>query len=275
MQRLTFIMLAVAVLTPVARAQNAGVEQLYSNNCMSCHGNRGQGGGAGTRTLLTDELFKQEHDRRFFDAIKQGLPDSGMEAFGETLDDAQVWGLVGYIRELQYRAYRARVGSLRPDGTGVFQTQHHAYRVEKVIERGLDTPWSVDFLPDGRMLVADRPGELRIHSTGKPGGALSKPIVGTPKVRNQGQGGLMEVTVHPDYSRNGWIYLAYSHAIDGNGMTRIVRGKLSEAAGGLKWTDEQVIFQARPEHYSRGDLHFGCRIVFDPNDPSILFFCIG
>lgn len=258
-----------------AFAQSAGVEQMYADNCMKCHGNRGQGGGAGTRTLLTDDLFKPEYDQRFFDAIKGGLPNSGMDAFGQSYNDKQIWGLVNYIRELQFRAYRDRVGSPRPDSSGVYKFQQHSFRIERVVEKGLDVPWSVDFLPDGRMLIADRSGAVRIHSTGKSGGTLSRPVDGTPEVRNRGQGGLMDVAVHPNFAQNGWIYLSYSHAIGRNGMTRIVRGKIVNAETAPKWTDEQVIFEAKPEHYLPTDHHFGCRIVFDPKDPSILFFCIG
>jgi len=272
-------LITLSVLTMAAclqaTAQELGVEKLYSNSCVKCHGDRGQGGGAGTRTLLNESLFAQEHDRRFFDAIKHGVPDGGMEAFGQTHNDAEMWGLVGYIRELQYKAHRQRVGSPKPEAGGVFASEHHSFKIEKVIERGLEVPWSVDFLPDGKMLVADRPGEVRIHSTGKAGGKLSKPVGGTPEVRNRGQGGLMDVAVHPGYAQNGWIYLAYSHSLDNNAMTRIVRGKIVDQNGTAKWTDEQVIFEAKPEHYQSTNHHFGCRIVFDPKDPTIVFFCVG
>ena len=264
---------------PVAAQTAVGVEQLWVNNCLRCHGQNGQGGGAGTSTLLSDDLMDQSHDLRFYQVIKRGLPESGMEAFGETLEDAQVWALVGYIRELQHRDWRKRVGSTRADATGTVRTQRHAFRIERVVEHGLRIPWSVEFLPDGRMLIADRPGQLRVHSTGKPGGVLSAPVEGTPQVRHRGQGGLMDVAVHPRHAENGWIYLAYSHPrqLDGRevSMTRIVRGKLRESQGRLAWVDQQIIFDARPEHDLPGDLHFGCRIVFDPKDPSILFFSIG
>ena len=269
---------ASLLLVSVAGAQpQTGVEQLWTNNCLRCHGQNGQGGGAGTSTLLTDELMDQQHDLRFYEVIKNGKPDSGMEAFGQTLDDAQIWALVGHIRELQHRDWRKRVGST--DAGGVVQTRHHAYRIERVIEKGLRIPWSVEFLPDGRMLVADRPGQLRVHSTGKPGGTLSAPVQGTPAVRHRGQGGLLDVAVHPKYAENGWIYLSFSHPRQRDGrevaMTRIVRGRLSESGGVYTWTDEQVIFDPRPEHDLPTDLHYGCRIAFDPKDPSILFFSIG
>lgn len=275
MSRLLILALVVLVITNSAIAQRAGVESLYADNCAKCHGAAGQGGGAGTRTLLTEELFKSEYDRPFFDVIKNGKPDAGMEAFGETLNDAQIWALTGYIRELQYRSLRQRNGSPQPDSAGVYNSQHHRFKIERVIERGLDVPWSVDFLPDGRMLVADRSGAVRIHSTGKAGGTLSAPIAGTPAVRNRGQGGMMDVAVHPNYAQNGWIYLSFSHSRGGEGFTKIVRGKISSDERSPRWTDEQLIFEAKPEHYSSSDIHFGCRIVFDPKDPSIMFFAIG
>lgn len=275
MIRSAVFLVVLSVIAKAAVAQRAGVESLYADNCAKCHGAAGQGGGAGTRTLLTEELFKSEYDRPFYDVIKNGKPDAGMEAFGETLNDAQIWALTGYIRELQYRSLRQRNGSPQPDAAGVYNSQHHKFKIERVIERGLDVPWSVDFLPDGRMLVADRSGAVRIYSTGKAGGTLSSPIAGTPAVRNRGQGGMMDVAVHPNFAQNGWIYLSFSHSRGGEGFTKIVRGKISTDLHTPRWTDEHVIFEAKPEHYSSSDIHFGCRIVFDPKDPSIMFFAIG
>ncbi|MEK6702550.1 MAG: PQQ-dependent sugar dehydrogenase [Planctomycetota bacterium] len=278
MMRLRNLSVGLSALTaPFNLALAQGVEQLWTTNCINCHGERGQGGGAGTRTLLTDELFDAKHDRPFFDAIKGGLADKGMDAFGQTLKDEQVWGLVVYIRELQAREHRARVGSPKAV-KGVYTSKHQDFRIETVVDKGLEVPWAVDFLPDGRMLVTDRPGPVRIHTTGKPGGKLGEPIEGTPEVRNRGQGGMMEVTVHPDYAKpgNGWIYLAFSDTdAKGAGMTKVVRGRLKEAGGKVSFVDQQTIFQARPEHYSGADHHFGSRIVFDPKDSGMLFFSIG
>jgi aldose sugar dehydrogenase len=204
-----------------------------------------------------------------------------------------------HIRELQAADRRRRVGSIsrKPDENGLIWTMHHRYRIQTIIDakdtgpdgKGLSVPWSVEFVPEasvaavgGRMLVANRNGDLRVHSTGLAGagGILSAPIPGTPKVRNRGQGGLMDLALHPKFVENGWIYLAFSdERVDAGkslGMTKIVRGKIAtQADGSLAWSDPQTIFEARPEHYVPTDLHFGCRIVFDPHDPSILFFSIG
>lgn len=249
----------------VCPASGQSVSDLWKNNCANCHGETGKGGGHGTQTLLSAELFGQEHDQRFFNAIKNGVPDNGMAAFGETMKDEQIWGLVVYIRELQARALRRESGS--PKATdGVYAMRDHRFRIETVIDSGLDVPWSVDFLPDGRMLVTSRTGELKIHSSGKAGGRLEEAVTGTPRVLSMGQGGLMDVAVHPDYAKNGWVYLAYSDAGAGGrnqGMTKLVRGKLdANGKGGTVWTNQETIFEAKPEHYLGGGLHFGCRIVF-------------
>jgi aldose sugar dehydrogenase len=254
-------------------AQRAGMTQLYAENCANCHGDRGQGGGGGTRTLLTRELFDQKQDRRFFDAIKNGVPDAGMEAYGATMSDAQIWGLVVHIRELQGRALRAAEGSPRPVA-GVYKSKHHSFKVETVVDRGLGlrVPWAIDWLHDGKMLITNRPGTLHLAV-----GDKLTVIEGTPAVVENGQGGLMEVAVHPDYKKNGWIYLALTDpAKAGNPrscMTKLVRGKLSFDGGTPKWTSQQTIFEVDQSFYSTSGVHFGCRIVFDGQGH--IFFGIG
>lgn len=270
-----------ALAASAASAQIAigggGAAELWNNNCASCHMTDGRGGGAGTRSLLDDEFEFGSSDRELFNSIKQGHPDSGMEPFGETLKDPQIWSLVVYIHELRYKHHRETVGSPKADPDGVYRSTHHAFRVEPVATSGLDVPWSVDWLPDGSMLIADRPGGLFLRAAGTPADKPGTRITGTPRVRNRGQGGLMDVAPHPDHAANGWIYLAYSHELqrDGrsHGMTRIVRGKIANS----QWTDEQVIWEAKPEHYLPTDLHFGSRIVFErsPAGAWNIFFSIG
>jgi len=246
------VSIILASAASISSAQTA--TKLWEDNCLKCHGENGEGGGAGTRTLLTPEKRGQELDRPFFDVIKNGSPENGMEAFGGAIDDKKIWSLVVHIRELQAKDHRKKTGKPKAVA-GVYTTQRAKFKVETVIKDGLDVPWAVDFLPDGSMLVTERPGELRVFKDGK----LGEPIEGTPKVRNQGQGGLMDVTVHYDYAKNGWVYLAYSEAVGRNGFTHVVRGKITDN----KWTDQQTIFRAKEEHYTGGGVHFGCQIVFD------------
>jgi len=273
---------ASSLLSTVPAAHAQSIERIWRNNCMNCHMESGKGGGAGTRTLLTEELFDQKHDRPFFDAIKNGVPDKGMAAFGETLSSEEMWGLVNYIRELQARDRRDRVGSIsRKLKNGVCKTQRHSYRIETAADTGLEVPWSVEFVPvdDATvMLVTNRPGPIKVFDlAGKSLGTVE----GTPKVRSRRQGGLMDITLHPNYAKgdgNDWIYLSYADQFNGSdskSFTKIVRGRLRQVDSKWIWTAQQTIFEAKPEDYLGGDIHFGCKIVFDPRDPDIIFFGTG
>ncbi|GLR81458.1 PQQ-dependent sugar dehydrogenase (plasmid) [Azospirillum oryzae] len=119
---------------------------------------------------------------------------------------------------------------------------------------GLERPWGIDFLPDGRALVTEKPGRLRIMARD---GSLSPPLAGTPKVFNQGQGGLMDVAADPDFARNRTVYLAYAEpGENGTARTALGRGTLGES--GIE--DFQVIFRQSPK--VDGGNHFGTRIAF-------------
>lgn len=277
-----FICLLPIICGTAATAQDRkGVGSLWENNCLSCHGDRGQGGGAGTSTLLTNDLFDQKYDRPFYDAIRDGVKDAGMPAFRGALNNEQAWGLVVYIRELQAKNLRKRPGPLvaPPLKDGIAKARDHSFTIQPVISAGLDVPWAVDFLPAdaanpaGAILITERNGNLRIFAQDK----LSEPLTNLPQVRNRGQGGLMDIAVHPDYKTNGWIYLSYSHGQgDRNrlGMTRLVRGKIADG----NWTSQQTIFEAREEHYLPTDLHFGSRTVFSPpvdGTKRYIYFSIG
>lgn len=256
---------------PTQRAQALNLTRAYADNCASCHGQDGSGGGAGTQTLNTEELFDQKHDRRFFDAIKNGVPDNGMPAFGETMSDEVVWGLVVKVREMQARALRAKNGSPTPVN-GVYKSKRHDFKIETVITEGLNTPWGIDWLPDGRMLVTNRNGVLKLYDANH---KLIGDISGIPTSLEMGQGGLMEVTVHPEYEKNGWIYLAYTEpAKEGRGgLTKVVRGKLVSRSQPPVWSGQETIYEAKQEYYTGAGVHFGSRIVFDKD--GYLFFAIG
>ena len=115
----------------------------------------------------------------------------------------------------------------KPLPDSVVTSERHSFRLETVADN-LETPWSVAFLPDGRMLVTEKVGRLRIVENGR---LLPEAVKGVPAVWSQGQGGLLDVAVHPDYATNGWIYLSYSDpGADNSAMTAIVRGKLRDGA---------------------------------------------
>jgi glucose/arabinose dehydrogenase len=126
-------------------------------------------------------------------------------------------------------------------------------RVETVA-RGLEHPWGLAFVPDGRMLVTERPGRLRL--VGKDG-RISAPLAGLPAVQARGQGGLLDVALDPRFTETRLLYLSYAEPGDGGTAgTAVARGRLGE--GGIE--DVRVIYRQRPK--VAGSNHFGSRLVF-------------
>jgi len=124
----------------------------------------------------------------------------------------------------------------------------------ETVAQGLEHPWGLAFLPDGRMLVTERPGRLRIVS---PNGTLSAPLGGVPTVAARGQGGLLDVTLDPRFAENRMVYLSFAESGEGGTSgTAVARGRLGE--GQLE--EVQVIYRQRPKLSGAG--HFGSRIVF-------------
>ena len=134
----------------------------------------------------------------------------------------------------------------------------------EVVADGLDQPWGIAFLPDGRLLVTEKPGTLRIVAKD---GTLSDPLKGVPEVIASGQGGLLDVALDPKFDANGLVYLSYSEPGDGGAGTAVARGKLGDA--GLE--DVKVIFRMQPK--VEGPNHFGSRLVFAPDGN--LFVTLG
>jgi len=122
------------------------------------------------------------------------------------------------------------------------------------VATGLEHPWGMAFLPDGRLLVTERPGRLRIVAAD---GTLGAPLEGVPAVAVTGQGGLLDVALDPEFAQNRWVYLSYAEPRAGGNGTAVARGQLNER--GL--TEVQVIF--RQDVTIDGRHHFGSRLVFD------------
>jgi aldose sugar dehydrogenase len=126
-------------------------------------------------------------------------------------------------------------------------------RIETVA-KGLENPWALAFLPDGRILVTERPGRLRII---EPDGRVSKPLDNVPRVLARGQGGLLDVALDPRFAENRLVYLSYAEPGEGNmAGTAVARGRLAEG----RLDDVQVIYRQQPKVEGGG--HFGSRLVF-------------
>jgi glucose/arabinose dehydrogenase len=153
------------------------------------------------------------------------------------------------------------------ESSGTFETSAGKVRVERMAGP-FEYPWAIAFLPEpGAFLVTEREGALRVVRDGR----ISKPVAGVPKVRAQGQGGMLDVALDPDYGRNGRIYLTYSEPADGG------RGRTALATGTLRLGDAprlesvRVIFRQQPALH--GGRHFGSRIVF--SDDGKLYLTLG
>lgn len=125
---------------------------------------------------------------------------------------------------------------------------------------GLQSPWGAAFLPDGSMLLTERVGRLRMVRDGQ---LVAAPISGMPPVFSEGQGGLLDVAVHPDFARNGLVYLTLSRGTASENRTAVIRGRLN----GMALENVQTVFEARPG--KSGSAHFGSRLLFLP-DASLL-----
>jgi len=140
-----------------------------------------------------------------------------------------------------------------PAAAQTVRSEAHSFRVVELV-RGLEQPWALAFLPDGRMLVTEKAGRLRIVKDGR---LDPQPVAGLPEVEVYGQGGLMDVALHPRFRENGWVYLSFAASgADGVG-TEVARGRLEDH----RLEDVQVIFRQSPKG-STGR-HFGSRLVFD------------
>ena len=136
-----------------------------------------------------------------------------------------------------------------------------------VVASGLKSAWAFEFLPDGRILVTERGGNLRIIDKGK----VSAPVTGLPKVFTSGQGGLLDVALDPQFASNKTIYWSYAEPREGGNGTALAKGVLTEKNGAASVEQVQVIFRQMPTWDS--NLHFGSRIVFAPDGN--LFLTLG
>ena len=163
------------------------------------------------------------------------------------------------------RASHAQSGSASPDTVGAsweYDSQLGRYRVE-VVATGVRVPFGMAFLPDSRALVTDRPGTLwllDIHT-----GAMTR-VAGVPAVSDSVDGDLLDIEVHPEYARNGWLYFSYSEKTDTGKATVVERARLRDA----RLVDRQRLFTAYPA--VAGDYHFGSRLALKDG---YLFITLG
>lgn len=162
-------------------------------------------------------------------------------------------------------ALRCLILTLATLGSGLFPAHAAAYRVETVAA-GLEHPWSLAFLPGGRMLVTERPGRLRVIEPGADGrlALRAAPVAGVPAVLARGQAGLFDVLLHPGFASNGWLYLSFAHGTPEANHLRVVRARFD----GKQLLDVLPVFTSQPA--KTDTQHFGGRLAWLPDSTLVL-----
>ena len=262
----SWLLFSVPGLHAQNRIGSGRVNELYQSLCASCHGRELEGGTA--PSLLDDEWIHGYRDEDKARVIREGVEGMDMMGYSAVLSEEDIRSLVIYLREKKLLKEQEGVLEKVSAKEGVISSELVSFRMEEVLERS-GVLWSIDWFPDGRMILAERSGDLLME---KEAGSLEfLKIADTPVVWARGQGGLMEVQLHPDYEENGWIYLAYSRSVseESGGLTAIERGRIDE---NYRWVDAEMIFDPDVKYHSTAGYHFGTRMVFDEG---YLYFGIG
>jgi len=233
------------------------VSENYGKYCSGCHG-------ANLEKFAAKAWMDEEGNASAFRSIKFGIENIGMPAFRETFTKREIRDLAAYVK----KGIPADRGLLQPALTieEIVASEVQKFTLDTVV-RGLNVPWGMALLPNGDMLISERSGTLYRFS----GGKIIEPVSGLPEIMPIGQGGLLDVALHPDYPTNGWIYFSYSALSEGGsrptGNTAIMRARLD----GTMLIDREVLFTGEPA--TDRNYHFGCKIAFDGKGH--IFFGIG
>ncbi|WNO10889.1 PQQ-dependent sugar dehydrogenase [Teredinibacter sp. KSP-S5-2] len=250
----------------IASISYADVTNIYQTHCSGCHG-KNLSGGSGS-SLIDNEWKYGGRDEDIAQVIKYGAPDMGMPAWGKILTDEDVRSLVILIREETKAASLTQMQAELAPENGVIEASGHKYSLTTLAELN-GVLWGMAFLPDGSILVTERSGSLWQISDKK-----KRKIIDVADVWQHGQGGLLDVYLHPDYLNNGWIYMSYSHSVEpklfgrDKGITKIIRGKIRNG----QWQDQQTIFELDDKFHTSAGVHFGSRLAIIDG---YLFFSIG
>ncbi|MBL7815486.1 MAG: PQQ-dependent sugar dehydrogenase [Saprospiraceae bacterium] len=235
----------------------AGSAEKFKTICSSCHG--------ANVDVFVDRQWKHgSHRDSLIKSITNGFPEKEMPAFGQVFKKEEIAEMAEYILNSIEDAKRYKFDG-KPK-SNVFVQSSMTVKLDTVVS-GLKNPWGIAFLPEGELLVTDRNGDFyRVDKNRQ-----KTLIEGAPKVLAEGQGGLLDVELHPKFAENGFIYLSYSKFRDSAGgkwsTTAVMRAKLS----GNKLTEQKDIFVAQP--YQKTRHHYGSRLEFDKN--GYLFVTVG
>jgi glucose/arabinose dehydrogenase len=227
----------------------------YQNFCAGCHGNN-------LEKFEDKEWMYGEDNAAIIHSITFGQDEMGMPGFEATFSEEEISALAEYVK----KGLPEDKESLKPalSANQVVESEEQKFIVDTVVS-GLDVPWGLEFLPNGDLLIAERSAKLYRFTNFE-----FQEITGLPEIMVKGQGGLMDLELHPNYEENGWLYIAYSGYADDNkneGCTNVMRARID----GNQLIDQEVIFNGFPDS-NRGQ-HWGCKLEFDRD--GYLFFGIG
>ena len=232
------------------------VAKNYKSFCAGCHGEK--------LDAFVDRKWKYGNSREdLFKGIKYGYPNGGMPAYDSAFNTKEIYALADYI--LDGIKNRERYDFTEAPKQNLFISEEQNVKLDTVVS-GLGIPWAIAFLPNNEMLVTEKSGKLHHVYNNK----TKQLITGVPVVVNEGQGGLLDVIVHPQFEKNNIIYLSYSKAKDDDpklATTVILKATLKNN----ELSNGKIIFEALP--YSTTRHHYGCRMVFGKD--GLLYFSVG
>lgn len=269
LQKLTLALVSVIIslaFTQVSRISSKSIadadpRKIYAEKCASCHGERVE--------AFVDRKWKHGNTKTdLVKSITEGYNDFGMPAWGSVISDKEIAAVADLIVESlkTVQQYDFSKEKKKFDGPALFKSNGMTVTLD-TIATDLNSPWGFEQLPDNAYLITDRSGSLYHVDQNR----NKTKITGTPEVVAEGQGGLLDITLHPKYAENGWVYLSYSKGKTENGKklatTAVVRGKIKDG----QFVEQQDIFEALP--YASTRHHYGSRLVFDKK--GYLFISVG
>ncbi|MVM30903.1 glucose sorbosone dehydrogenase [Spirosoma sp. HMF4905] len=266
MYRILLVSVGILLNLPIYSSAQTG-EIVYKTYCAGCHGAQLQGSVA---PALLKKDWKHGGDRNsILKTIRNGIPSTEMIKWEGVLSAKQIEDVTDFILKAQTSPEIVSKIELPLDIT----TKLYSLKIEKLITEGIKGPWGIEFVDANHALITGKFGDLYWMVNGK---LDTRPITGLPKTYAYDMvGGMMDLALDPAYSKNGWIYLAFSHNSKNStdktmpGMTKIVRGKVQNH----QWIDEQTLFQVNDSLQVSGGTRWGCRLLFDKQ--GFLYFTIG
>lgn len=229
----------------------------YETYCSSCHGEKVE--------AFVDRKWKHGNEKSdLVKSISEGYPDLGMPSWKATLSATELNQMADLIQESLKNVDQYKFAS-KPT-SNVFTSEGQTIKLDTVVS-GLTSAWGLVFLPNDELLVTDRSGDIyRVDKSRQ-----KTQVSGGPTVLAEGQGGLLDVALHPDFAKNQLVYFSYS-AVKNEGdqklsTTAVMRAKLT----GNTLTDQKIIFEALP--YAKTRHHYGSRMAFDKK--GYLFVSVG